>query len=314
MNNKPLIIITGPTAVGKTSLSIRLASLTGGEIISADSMQVYKHMNIGTAKIKPEEMNGIPHHMIDIIEPTQEFNVYLFKKMCNDCIEEIYERGKLPIIVGGTGFYIQAVLKDVSFHEEEENQEIRKRLEEEAVKYGNKALHDRLKEVDLISYETIHENNIKRIIRALEFYEITGKPISKHNTEEKQRESSYNYAYFVLNKDRKTLYEDINKRVDIMKDNGLTDEIKALIDMGVKSNMTSMQGIGYRELIDNLSSNESIEEAYEKIKLDTRRFAKRQLTWFKHEKDVIWIDKDSFKDEDEILDFCLNELKSKKIL
>lgn len=313
MEKKPLIIITGPTAVGKTELSILLAKKIGGEIISADSMQVYKHMDIGTAKIMPEEMQGVKHYLIDELEPDEEFNVTVFKQKCDKYIEEIYSKGKIPIIVGGTGFYIQAVLYDIDFTKTDAADSYRKELQRFADENGNIALHDRLKEVDEKSAAHIHPNNVKRVIRALEYFEQTGEKISEHNDEQQQNESPFNFRYYVLRLPREILYERINKRVDIMREKGLTEEVKRLMDMGCTKDMVSMQGIGYRQIIDALEGRCSIDEAYDKIKLDTRHFAKRQFTWFNREKTVTWIDKDKFKDENELLEYCCSDLKSIKI-
>lgn len=313
MEKKPLIIITGPTAVGKTELSISLAKKIGGEIISADSMQVYKNMDIGTAKIMPDEMQGVKHYLIDELEPDEEFNVTVFKQKCDKYIEEIYSKRKIPIIVGGTGFYIQAVLYDIDFTKTDADDSYRKELQRFADENGNIALHDRLKEVDEKSAAHIHPNNVKRVIRALEYFEQTGEKISEHNDEQQQNESPFNFRYYVLRLPREILYERINKRVDIMREKGLTEEVKRLMDMGCTKDMVSMQGIGYRQIIDALEGRCSIDEAYDKIKLDTRHFAKRQFTWFNREKTVTWIDKDKFKDENELLEYCCSDLKSIKI-
>lgn len=310
---KPLVILTGPTAVGKTELSLNLAKAIGGEIISADSMQVYKEMNIGTAKIMPEEMQGIPHYLVDEISPDEEFHVVKFKEYANRYMEEIYAKGKIPIIVGGTGFYIQAVLKDVSFDENEEDKEYRKKLQIFAKEHGTKALHDKLMEVDPESGNAIHENNVKRVIRALEFYHLTGKKISEHNEEEREKESPYNFAYFVLTDERSVLYDRIDKRVDLMMEQGLLEEVTALKEKGYSRDLVSMQGLGYKEILAYLAGEISLEEAVYILKRDTRHFAKRQLTWFRREKDVIWVDKSLFSDKEEILSFCLTKLKEKGI-
>ena len=311
----PLIILTGPTAVGKTSLSIKLAKRIGGEIISADSMQVYRYMDIGSAKIKKEEMDGIPHHLIDILDPEDEFNVYIFQKMAKECLTGIYKRGHIPIVAGGTGFYIQALLYDVSFEQEEENTSVRQKLEMLAEEKGNEYIHGQLKEVDPASAEAIHENNIKRVIRALEFYELNGISISQHNKQQKEKASAYNSCYFVLNDDREKLYERIDKRVDIMLEEGLVDEVKHLKEMGYHRNMVSMQGLGYKEMLSYLAGELSFEEAVYLIKRDSRHFAKRQLTWFRRERDVSWIHKPQFcYDDNQILDFMEDTMKKKGIL
>lgn len=314
-HKSPLIVLTGPTAVGKTKLSIELADKIKGEIISADSMQVYKHMDIGSAKITPEEMQGIPHHLIDILEPWEEFNVVSFKQKCEEALEKIYARGAIPILTGGTGFYIQAVLKSVDFTENEEGTDYRKELEALANEKGAMFLHDKLREVDPVSAEAIHANNVKRCIRALEYYKLTGECISAHNEREKQKESRYNFCYFVLNDDRERLYSRIEQRIDEMLANGLVEEVRCLREMGCRKGMTSMQGLGYKEILDYLEGNCSLEEAIYLLKRDTRHFAKRQLTWFRREEDVIWIDKDKYHYEEEaILQFMLDTLRKQKII
>ena len=312
---KPLVILTGPTAVGKTALSIKLASEIGGEIISADSMQVYRQMNIGSAKIKPEEMGGIPHHMIDILEPEEEFNVCLFEKLALEAMEQIYERGHIPVVVGGTGFYIQALLYQIDFTEEETDTAYRDKLWQLGEEKGNHYLHELLRKVDPKSAEEIHENNRKRVIRALEFYENCGKPISTHNKDQRQKTSAYNSCYFVLTDDRKKLYERIESRVDQMLSKGLVDEVRTLKERGCNASMVSMQGLGYKEILEYLDGRCSLLEAVEKIKKETRHFAKRQLTWFRREKDVIWLDKQAFAyDEDAVLSCILKNLRKKEII
>lgn len=312
---KPLVILTGPTAVGKTALSIKLASEIGGEIISADSMQVYRQMDIGSAKIKPEEMGGIPHHMIDILEPEEEFNVCLFEKLALEAMEQIYERGHIPVVVGGTGFYIQALLYQIDFTEEETDTAYRDKLWQLGEEKGNHYLHELLRKVDPESAEEIHENNRKRVIRALEFYENCGKPISTHNKEQRQKTSAYNSCYFVLTDDRKKLYERIESRVDQMLSKGLVDEVRTLKERGCNASMVSMQGLGYKEILEYLDGRCSLLEAVEKIKKETRHFAKRQLTWFHREKDVIWLDKQAFAyDEDAVLSCILENLRKKEII
>ena len=312
---KPLVILTGPTAVGKTALSIKLASEIGGEIISADSMQVYRQMDIGSAKIKPEEMGGIPHHLIDILEPEEEFNVCLFEKLALEAMEQIYERGHIPVVVGGTGFYIQALLYQIDFTEEETDTAFRDKLWQLGEEKGNHYLHELLRKVDPESAEEIHENNRKRVIRALEFYENCGKPISTHNKEQRQKTSAYNSCYFVLTDDRKKLYERIESRVDQMLSKGLVDEVRTLKERGCNASMVSMQGLGYKEILEYLDGRCSLLEAVEKIKKETRHFAKRQLTWFRREKDVIWLDKQAFAyDEDAVLSCILENLRKKEII
>ncbi len=311
---KPLIILTGPTAVGKTELSVKLAKAVNGEIISADSMQVYKYMNIGTAKITPEEMSGIRHYLIDELEPDEEFNVVRFKEYADRYIAQIYARGKLPIIVGGTGFYIQAVLYGIEFKENGENTSYRKELEALAAAKGAFFLHSELKEADPASAGAIHPNNIKRVIRALEYFKQTGSRISEHNEEQRRKESPFHFCYFVLNNEREVLYDRINRRVDQMLEQGLVDEVKRLLDRGYAKDLVSMQGLGYKEIIPYLEGECTLEEAVSVIKRDTRHFAKRQLTWFKRERDVTWINKKEYGSEESVLlDALLEVLREKGI-
>lgn len=313
-NNRPLVVLTGPTAVGKTRLSLALARAVEGEIVSADSMQVYRHMDIGSAKIRPEEMQGIPHHMIDILEPWESFNVVLFKERCQECIRGIYERGHIPVVTGGTGFYIQALLRDVDFTEEPEDKAYRENMERLAAEKGAEYLHAMLREADPAAAEEIHVNNVKRTVRALEFYHLTGKRISEHNRREKQKGNAYNSCYFVLNDERDRLYARIGQRVDEMLEEGLADEVRRLRDMGCRRGMVSMQGLGYKEIMAWLEGETSYEEAVEILKRDTRHFAKRQLTWFRREKDVIWVNKNEFDyDEDKMLDHMLDVMAERGI-
>ena len=298
-----LIVLTGPTSVGKTSLSVRLARRLGGEIISADSMQVYKHMDIGTAKITKEEMQGVPHHLIDILEPTEEYNVARFKEEAAAAIADISSRNMVPIIVGGTGFYIQALLYDVDFTDKAQTG-YRLKLTELAKEKGSGYLYDMLLECDPGACEYISRNDVMRLSRALEYYHETGEPISLHNKMERKKKAAYGFRYFVLNQPREILYENINKRVDMMMENGLLDEVIKLREMGCDSAMTSMKGLSYKELLEYLDGNITLEEAVRIIKRDTRHFAKRQITWFKRERDVIWINKEEFGyDEDRMLDY-----------
>lgn len=310
-----MIVLTGPTAVGKSALSIDLAKRINGSIISADSMQVYKHMDIGSAKITVEEMCGVKHYLIDELEPHEEFNIYRFKEMATKALEEIYSEGKIPIIVGGTGFYIQGLLYDIDFSETDADTEYRNEMEQYANNNGAHALHELLKEVDPESYELIHENNVKRVIRALEFFYLTGEKISEHNKKEKKKESPYNFAYFVLNDVRENLYSRIDLRVDMMVDAGLLEEVIALKDMGYTADMVAMQGLGYKEILWHLDNRCTLDEAIDTIKQETRHFAKRQLTWFRREKEVVWIDKDKFDyDDNQILDYIFDILKEKRII
>lgn len=308
---KPLVILTGPTAVGKTALSIGLAKAMGGEILSADSMQVYRGMDIGTAKITKEEMQGVPHHLIDILDPDQDFNVMLFQQYCTQCMEEIYQKGKLPIIVGGTGFYIQSVLYDIDFTQEAAEPAYRAELEDYARTHGKEALHSRLAQVDPESAESIPPGNVKRVIRALEYFRQTGEKISEHNKTQREKESPYDFVYYVLSLPRPVLYQRIEQRVDQMREQGLEEEVRHLQQTGCHRGMVSMQGLGYKEILSALDGEMSMEQAFEKIKQETRHFAKRQLTWFRRERDVTWLHKEEFEDEDVLLDHCQRELKQK---
>lgn len=316
MTNKKgsLIVITGPTAVGKTELSVALAKKIDGEIISADSVQVYKHMDIGSAKITKAEMQGIPHHLIDICEPAEAFNIARFKELSKQAVNDIFSRGKIPIIAGGTGFYIQSLIYDIDF-KETATDGTRTKYEEMLREKGEAYLHSLLKERDPEAAAAIHPNNAKRVIRALEYFEQTGTKISTHNEEERRKESPYNFAYFVLNLPREKLYDRINRRVDMMLEDGLLDEVKSLAaSYGVTEDMVSMQALGYKEILDYLNGNTTLEDAIYTIKRDTRHFAKRQLTWFKREREVIWLDKEEHATLDMQLDFITEHLKSKNII
>ena len=312
---KPLVILTGPTAVGKTALSIRLAKEIGGEIISADSMQVYKGMDIGSAKIRSEEMQGIPHYLIDELDPDEEFHVVRFQQMAKTYLQQIWQRSHIPIIVGGTGFYIQALLYDIDFTENKNDDVYRQEMEQLASEKGAEYLHQMLAEIDPKSAQDIHANNVKRVIRALEFYHETGQKISEHNEKERQKTSPYNFAYFVLNDDRSRLYQRIDQRIDIMLEEGLVEEVKRLKVKGYTRDMVSMQGLGYKEILDYLAGEISLDEAVYRIKRDTRHFAKRQITWFKRERDVIWLAKEEFHyQDDQLLQYIKEQLQKQGIL
>lgn len=312
---KPLIVLTGPTAAGKTHLSIALAKAVNGEIISADSMQVYKYMDIGSAKIRPEEMEGVNHYLVDELLPEEEFHIVKFQQMAKAAMEEIYAKGKVPILVGGTGFYIQAITKDIDFTQAEQEDGYRRELEQLAAEKGNDYLHSMLQEVDPVSAKEIHANNVKRVIRALEFYHQNQSPISVHNQEQKEHETPYNLAYFVLNVPRELLYKRIDDRIDEMLEEGLLEEVEQLKKRGCHRGMVSMQGLGYKEILAYLEGEYPLEEAVRVLKRDTRHFAKRQLTWFRREKETIWINKDEFDyNEDLILERMVEICKDKKIL
>jgi len=314
MNGRPLVIIGGATGVGKSDLAVRLAKRISGEIISVDSMQVYKGFNIGTAKITPEEMEGIPHHLIDILEPDQEFNVYEFKRLALEAMDKIYANGNIPILTGGTGFYIQAVLYDIQFSTEDPDSGYRKKLEDLAAEHGNMFVHDMLKEADPEAAAAIHPNNLKRTIRALEYLNSNGERISEHNAVQSMRQTPYNSAYFVLTRDRQTIYERVNKRVDIMLENGLADEVRTLLESGISPDSAAMQGIGYKEMVPYVQGEKTLEEAVYELKINTRHFAKRQNTWFKREKDAIWLKYEDYAGQDEMLDRMTEILKEKGII
>ncbi len=304
-----LVIITGPTATGKSALSVRLAQRLQGEVISADSMQVYRMMDIGSAKITKEEMGGIRHHLIDCVDPSEDFNVYRFKKMAGDATRDILSRGKLPIIAGGTGFYIQAVLYDIDFAEEEGSKEYRLYLEELLSKEGPRRLHEILEAADPLSAEIIHENNSKRVIRALEYYHVTGERISAHNAEMRQKTSPYDFRYYVLNMPRAEIYRRIDERVDRMLEAGLVQEVRGLMALGLTDRNVSMQGLGYKEIYAYLKGELDYDEAIRIIKRDTRHFAKRQLTWFKRERDVRMIELGDFGyDEERVIEHIIEDI------
>lgn len=315
MKKRPLIILTGPTAVGKTAASIGLAKAVGGEIISADSMQVYRQMDIGSAKITKEEMQGIPHYLVDVLDPEEAFNVVRFQELAKEAMEDIFRNGHIPIVVGGTGFYIQALLYDIDFTENDSDLSFREELEKKAREEGAESLHALLEKADPQAAAQIHPHNVKRVIRALEFNRKTGQKISEHNERERQKESPYNFAYFVLTDDRKALYERIDRRVDKMMEQGLLEEVRRLKDRGLPGDSVSMQGLGYKELFAYLEGEYSLEEAVRIIKRDTRHFAKRQLTWFRRERDVVWIDRqETGQDEQKLLDSMLSVLREKQIV
>lgn len=283
-----LVVLIGPTAVGKTNLSISLAEALNGEIISGDSMQIYRQMDIGTAKIKREEMKGIPHHLLDIKDPDEAFSVADFQTIVREKISEIASRGKVPMIVGGTGLYIQSVIYDYQFAEKEENREIKQCLEALLDEKGIEYLYNKLKEVDPASAERIHINNHRRVMRALEVYEATGKPFSD-NVSEQSYELLYDVTLIGLTMDRDKLYERINMRVDMMVDEGLLDEVKRLYDGGIRD-VQSIQAIGYKEIYEYLDGHVTLEKAVEQLKQNSRRYAKRQLTWFRNKMPVTWFD------------------------
>lgn len=302
-----LLIIGGPTAVGKTDLSIKLAKRLNGEIISADSMQIYRYMDIGSAKVTKEEMDGIKHYLIDVIEPDTAFSVADFKERGEEALKNIIEKGKFPIISGGTGLYINSLTCNMNFTEAEKDEDYRMYLEGLATEKGNEYIHNMLKDNDPVSYAEIHPNNRKRVIRALEVFKLTNKPFSSYNAGEDFYNSDYDIFYYVLTMDRQKLYERINKRVDIMMEKGLLDECIRLKKMGYTSDIQSMQGIGYKEILYYLEGKISLDEAIDMIKQGSRNYAKRQLTWFRRDKRCIFLDKDIMSD-DEILEKVINDI------
>lgn len=306
---KDLVILAGPTGVGKTDISIKLAKELNGEIISADSMQIYKYMDIGSAKVTKEEMKGITHHLIDFLDPKESFTVSDYKKMAEGAIQGVILNNKIPILVGGTGLYINSLINNYDFTDAHCDMEYRKCLEEQASQYGKNYVHEMLKNIDSVSYHKLFPNDLKRVIRALEVYKLTGTPISEFNSEKKAHDIPYNISYFVLTMDRKKLYDRINKRVDKMIGNGLINEVKMLKHMGLDENMQSMKGIGYKEILYYLHGKISFDEAVYLIKKGSRNYAKRQLTWFRKDNRVQWIDKDSFACESDIVKFIETSIK-----
>ena len=308
MTKIPIIFIVGATASGKTDAGIRLAKRINGEIISADSRYLYRGMDIGTAKVTKEETCGVPHHLIDVLDPKDPFNVMTFRSMVKDAIRGIASRGSVPVLVGGTGFYIQSVLYDVQFEEDASSEELRKELEQEADVLGAEKMHERLRALDPDAAEAIHPNNIKRVVRALEYCLSTGRKISVHNREQRERTSPYSFLFYVLTMDRAALYQRIDLRVDQMMEQGLLAEVKRLRDEGVTSDMVSMQGLGYRQIFDYLEGIATLDEAVERIKRETRHFAKRQLTWFRREPDARWINVSEYGgDRKKILEMMTEE-------
>ena len=306
INKTPLVIIAGPTASGKSAAAVELALRMNGEVISADSMQIYRGMDIGTAKVTKEEMRGVRHYLIDCADPDENYNVVLFQQKAREAVQEAVSAQKLPILCGGTGFYIQALLYDIDFTDMEENTSLRSRYEALAAEKGPEALHRILKEKDPASAAAIHPNNVKRVIRALEFAQESGGSIAAHNLAQRERGSAYNSVFFVLTMDRQKLYERIDRRVDLMMEQGLLDEVTRLRDIGIARDSTAMQGIGYKQIYSYLEGDWSLEEAVRLIKRDTRHFAKRQLTWFRREKDVIWVDIDQFDTKEALYDHLQN--------
>lgn len=309
---KKVLAIIGPTGCGKTELSVKIAKRTGAEIISSDSMQIYKGMDIGTAKVTKEEMQNVPHHMIDILSPSESFSVSDFCKEAKKKAEEIFKKGKPVVLVGGTGLYTDSFIKDIDFSEEgEKDLKLRARLEDYAKNFGAEALFEKLREIDEKSAQTIHPNNIKRVIRAIEYYTLTGEPISLHNERTKSKPSPYDYVYIGLTRDREELYERIDKRVDLMMEKGLLGEVMTLYKMGLSKDHTSMQALGYKELFWYINGKATLEESVRILKRDSRRYAKRQLTWFGKNPDINWINLSSQPNGEER---AMEILKSKNFI
>lgn len=289
MEKIPLIIVAGPTASGKTGLAIEIARHFNGEVVSADSMQIYKYMDIGTAKPTKEEREMCPHHLIDFVEPDEEFSVADYTKLAHEKIADIYGRGKMPIMCGGTGLYINSVVNDVTFGEMDSDEKLRAELAELGRCEGGEKLIEILREFDPVSADRLHPNNMRRVIRAIEFYKLTGTPISEHQEMTKQIESRYNPVMFCIDHDRQTLYDRINLRVDIMIKEGLLEEVKHIMEMGYTKDLNSMKGIGYKEIMDYYNGECTLEEAIENVKQGSRRYAKRQLTWFRRDERIIML-------------------------
>jgi len=307
---KEVIVIAGPTASGKTKLSIELAKRLNGEIISADSMQIYKYMDIGTAKPDLDEMQGIKHYLIDELFPNEEFNVVRFKELAEKYIEEIFEKGKQPIVAGGTGLYISSLVNNINFSETESDWELREQLSREAEENGPGYIHEKLKQVDPVAAAGIHPNNVKRVVRALEVYIQTQKPISYHNERSREIPPKYKYVMLGLAMERDKLYDRINGRVDMMLESGLVNEVRKLIDLGYSDSITSMQGIGYKEILHYLRNEITLEEATELIRRETRRYAKRQLTWFKRINEIKWFSIDNSGNTNTIIDEVVAHIRS----
>lgn len=311
---KPLVVIGGPTACGKTKVSIELAKKIGGEIISADSMQVYRYMDIGTAKVTEEEAEGIPHYLVDELNPDDEYNVMLFQQKAKAYMEEIWTKGKIPIVVGGTGFYVNALLYDTNFTQTDGDTVFRRHCYELAETEGPEALYQKLLAVDPAYAEIVHANNIKRVTRALEYYHQTGLQFSKHNAEQKEnRQSPYQSGVVILTMERAKLYARIEARIEKMLEDGLLAEIQGLLDRGYTSDLVSMQGIGYKEFMPYFAGECTLEEAVETLEKGTRHFAKRQLTWFRRQVDGLWVDTGLLPTE-EIVDEILVYLDQMGIL
>ncbi|AFA48984.1 tRNA (adenosine(37)-N6)-dimethylallyltransferase MiaA [Acetobacterium woodii] len=305
-----ILVVVGPTASGKTSLGVALAKELGGEIISADSMQIYKYMNIGTAKVTTAEMEGIPHHLVDCVLPNEEYSVAKYKQEALESIQTILTAGKLPIISGGTGLYINSLTLPWNFQKKECDEEIRWRLMAEAEILGPEALYERLQAVDQIAAQSVHPNNIKRVIRALEIYELTGKPKSYFDEETKKQEVPYDFEILGLEWEREILYDRINRRVDQMVEKGLIEEAKKLIERGYDWNLTAMKAIGYKELRPFLEGTSSLEDVITILKQNSRHYAKRQMTWFRKDTRIKWIKMSEAQTLNVKLQACLAQIQT----
>ena len=301
MSEIPLIIVAGPTASGKTALAIELARHVGGEIVNADSMQIYKYMDIGTAKPTKEERAAAVHHLIDFLEPDESYSVADYARDAHEVIADITLRGKIPVMCGGTGLYISSVADDVTFGEVETDYALREALKKTADEKGGEYLIEMLREFDPVSADRLHPNNLKRVIRAIEFYRLTGVPISEHQAETKRKKSRYDPLIMCIEWERETLYDRINRRVDMMFDAGLVGEVKRLREMGFTRELNSMQGIGYKEVMDYLDGAATLDETKEIIKQSSRRYAKRQMTWFRRDTRVRYINADNAAVEAKVL-------------
>lgn len=313
LDRKPLILICGPTGVGKSSISVKLAKEIGGEIISADSVQVYKGLDIGSAKITKEEMAGVPHYLIDVLNPDENFGVDIFQKLAKEAITAIYENNHIPIVCGGTAFYIQALLYDIDFTEEGNTDHSYRDslLKLGKTEEGSIDLWEKLKAIDSEYAAITHYNNVKRVVRALEYYHNTGKRFSDYNREQANRESPYNYIYFALTDERNRLYERINNRVDKMVEDGLLKEVEDLLRQGYTRDLNSLSSIGYNEICSYIYNDCSYEEALENIKKNSRHYAKRQLTWLRRERNVNFIDRNLFENDEDILCNMKNIIKER---
>ena len=304
-----VIVIAGPTASGKTGLSVEVAKQLNSEIVSADSMQIYRHMDIGTAKVTPEETNGVLHHMIDIVSPMENYNVSRYVNDAAECIDRIFQKGKIPVIVGGTGLYINSLVYGYDLAPIPSDETIRAELTALYREKGGEYLLEELKKIDPKTAQRLHPNNARRLIRALEVYRISGTTITDQEMRTKSAHKPYNVDFFVLDTDRAILYERINRRVDIMLENGLIDEVKMLLSMGVFRTNTAMQAIGYKEIVAYLDGYMSLEEATNTIKMESRRYAKRQLTWFRRNEGAVWLD--AMASREELVQRILNQIEKR---